>query len=232
MSILVSRAAATTVSFATPQEVIISQADDSIKAYLYDSSGNGITSTLVSAKRSIDVNVTQTVGSTGGATEVTLAKLTQTQGSTTSGQSGPLVQGAVTTSAPSYTNGQTDPISLTTVGALRVDGSGVTQPVSGTITANFVQSSFNTGSKSSIGTSAVQLTASSTVVKIGITIKAANANTGIVYIGNSSITAGTTDATDGFEIAGGESITLEVDNVNKIYAIGSATGQKVYWTAV
>lgn len=58
------------------------------------------------------------------------------QGSTTAGQTGPLVQGAVTSAAPSYTNGQTDPLSLTTAGALRVDGSATTQPVSGTVTAN------------------------------------------------------------------------------------------------
>lgn len=58
------------------------------------------------------------------------------QGSTTSGEKGPLVQGTVTTSAPTYTTGQTNPLSLTTAGALRVDGSGATQPVSGTVTAN------------------------------------------------------------------------------------------------
>lgn len=57
-----------------------------------------------------------------------------TQGSTTSGQSGPLAQGAVTTSAPSYTTAQTSPLSLTTSGGLRVDGSGSTQPVSGSVT--------------------------------------------------------------------------------------------------
>jgi hypothetical protein len=57
------------------------------------------------------------------------------QGSTTSGELGPLIQGAVTTSAPTYINGRTDPLSLTTAGALRVDGSGTTQPVSGTVTA-------------------------------------------------------------------------------------------------
>ncbi|MEP6651815.1 MAG: hypothetical protein ABJA82_00560 [Myxococcales bacterium] len=56
------------------------------------------------------------------------------QGSTTSGQTGGLVQGAVTTAAPTYTTAQTDPLSLTTAGALRVDGSAVTQPVSGTVT--------------------------------------------------------------------------------------------------
>jgi hypothetical protein len=51
------------------------------------------------------------------------------QGSSTSGQTGLLVQGAVTTSAPTYVNGQTDPLSLNTTGDLRTaakmqDGSG------------------------------------------------------------------------------------------------------------
>lgn len=61
------------------------------------------------------------------ALETSLAKLTQTQGSTTSGQSGPLVQGAVTTGAPTYVTGQTSPLSIDTTGALRVSGGGSTQ---------------------------------------------------------------------------------------------------------
>jgi hypothetical protein len=48
------------------------------------------------------------------------------QGSTTSGQVGPLMQGAVTTAAPSYTTAQTSPLSLTTAGELRVTGGGNT----------------------------------------------------------------------------------------------------------
>jgi hypothetical protein len=62
--------------------------------------------------------------------------LPNTQGSTTSGQSGVLVQGAVTTAAPSYTTAQTSPLSLTTAGALRVDASATTQPISGNITCS------------------------------------------------------------------------------------------------
>lgn len=42
------------------------------------------------------------------------------QASTTSGEKGVLIQGAVTTSAPSYTTAQTDPLSLDTSGNLRV----------------------------------------------------------------------------------------------------------------
>lgn len=72
----------------------------------------------------------------GAATDASVTGLQVAQASTTAGEKGPLVQGAVTTAAPTYTTGQTDPLSLTTAGALRVDGSGVTQPVSGTVTAN------------------------------------------------------------------------------------------------
>lgn len=56
------------------------------------------------------------------------------QGAATAGQNGVLAQGAVTTGAPTYTTGNTNPVSLTTAGGLRVDGSGTTQPVSGTVT--------------------------------------------------------------------------------------------------
>lgn len=52
------------------------------------------------------------------------------QGSTTTAELGPLVQGAVTTAAPTYTTATTNPLSLTVAGALRVDGSAVTQPIS------------------------------------------------------------------------------------------------------
>ena len=54
-------------------------------------------------------------------------------GSTTSGQTGNLDLAAVTTGAPTYTTGQSDPLSLTTAGALRVDASATTQPVSGSV---------------------------------------------------------------------------------------------------
>jgi hypothetical protein len=68
--------------------------------------------------------------------DATGAKLNNAQASTTSGQTGPLIQGAVTTAAPTYTTAQTSPLSLTTAGALRTDASGSTQPISGTITSN------------------------------------------------------------------------------------------------
>lgn len=48
------------------------------------------------------------------------------QGSTTSGQTGSMIMGAVTTSAPTYTTAQTSPISLDTAGNVRVNPGTVT----------------------------------------------------------------------------------------------------------
>jgi hypothetical protein len=87
--------------------------------------------------------ITANIGTSGSlALDATVAALTVSQGSTTSGQKGDLNQGAVTTSAPTYTTGTTNPLSLTTAGSLRVDGSGSTQPISGTVTANAGTGSF------------------------------------------------------------------------------------------
>lgn len=85
------------------------------------------------------------------------------------------------------------------------------------------------GAKSSIGVTAVQITATSIEAQKGVLIKADTNNSGIVYIGNSDVTAGSADATDGFPLQPGESVQVEIDNVNRIYAIGSAAGQKVFW---
>ena len=63
---------------------------------------------------SVSGTVTANLGTLNGAVTE------KAQGSTTSGQSGPLVQGAVTTNAPSYTNAQTSPLNMTTAGDLRV----------------------------------------------------------------------------------------------------------------
>jgi hypothetical protein len=81
------------------------------------------------------VSVSGTTTVSGSGTFNTTDTNAQTQGSTTSGQKGFLELGAVTTSAPTYTTAQSSPLSLTTAGALRVDGSAATQPVSGTLAA-------------------------------------------------------------------------------------------------
>src|SRR6516164_8205153 len=70
------------------------------------------------------VHITNGVPDLGTGNITTLGMTINAIGSTTPGQSGPLMMGAVTTAAPVYANGQTNPISIDTNGALRVNVTG------------------------------------------------------------------------------------------------------------
>jgi hypothetical protein len=91
--------------------------------------GAGIFSSFVEqlTASTLNVNATQVtspwVTSVSGTVAVSNTTQFYAQGSTTSGQIGPLMQGAVATNDPSYTSGQTDPMSLTTTGHLRTQDS-------------------------------------------------------------------------------------------------------------
>ena len=64
--------------------------------------------------------VTANMGTTNGlALDASVTGLQVSQGSATSGQKGGLALGAVTSSAPTYTNTQSNPLSLDTTGSLR-----------------------------------------------------------------------------------------------------------------
>ncbi|HSX05665.1 MAG TPA: hypothetical protein VLF69_04310 [Candidatus Saccharimonadales bacterium] len=116
------------------------------KTKLVDSGGTNVATVSAGGALKVDGSaatqpvsgtITANIGTSGSlALDASVTGLQVSQGSTTSGQKGNLVQGAVTTSAPTYTTAQTSPLSLTTGGALRVDNSANTQPVSGTVTAN------------------------------------------------------------------------------------------------
>jgi hypothetical protein len=92
------------------------------------------------------------------------------------------------------------------------------------------------GAKSSISTSAVQLSASTTTLIYGVVVKAASDNSGLVYVGTSSaVTAGTPDSTSGYELKAGVEIFLPLAMVTRladVYVIGSAAGQKVFFLAI
>ena len=87
--------------------------------------------------------------------------------------------------------------------------------------------------KSGIVGTAVQVTATSTPVLYGTLIVAAAANAGKVHVGFAdTVTANAADATDGIELSAGGSLFVPkslADNVNKIWVIGSAATQKLFY---
>ena len=104
------------------------------------------------------VHITSGVPDSGTGNITTLGLTVQGQGTATLGQMGPLAQGAVTTGAPSYSTGNTNPLSLDTSGNLRTLVTSITnpvavtgtfwqttQPISGTVTTNSALTAANNG---------------------------------------------------------------------------------------
>jgi hypothetical protein len=101
-------------------------------------------------------------------------------------------------------------------------------PVGGSVTTT----TFDHGLNSDIDATAEQIVTTSKPATRGVIIKAHKDNTGTVFVGNSDVTANGTDATDGFPLEAGESVTVEASNANLVYVIGSAANQKAYWLVV
>ena len=91
---------------------------------------------------------------------------------------------------------------------------------------------FATGRKSSIGTSAVQITTSQHVSR-GVQIIADSTNSVKVYVGISTVTADSADGTDGFPLAAGESVVIPVIDPSTVYLIASTgSTSKVFFMTV
>ncbi|MEM4531048.1 MAG: hypothetical protein QXY39_04200 [Thermofilaceae archaeon] len=73
-----------------------------------------------------------------------------------------------------------------------------------------------------VGTSVVQLPNVSIPAGFTVVIRADLANTGVIYIGESDVSA-----SNGFPLAAGDAVLLRIDNLNRVYAVASADNQKL-----
>jgi hypothetical protein len=88
------------------------------------------------------------------------------------------------------------------------------------------------GSKNDVGGTAEALSADDTILLNGLTLKANLLNTAghAVWVGDAdTVTPGTTEATDGFPLYPGESISLPIDQASRVFVVSSTTAQKVHW---
>lgn len=136
------------------------------------------------------------------------------QGSTTSGQNGPLVQGAVTTSNPSYATGNTSPLSLDVNGNLRV----ITTPGGGTEPVNVAQWG---GVATSLGQKA-----SASSVPVVIASDQSDVPVNLDKVGGSAITLGQKT------MANSVPVTLASDQGPINVQIGGVTPSPNYFTDV
>lgn len=145
-----------------------------------------VSGTFWQATQPVSGTVTANLGTLNGAAlDASVNGVLLAQASTTSGQKGPLVQGAVTTAAPTYTTAQTSPLSLDTSGSLRVNvmaAANLTVVGTGTFATQAAQSgTWNIGT----------VTAITNALPAGTNLLgqiAASHETGTVYSGTTALT--------------------------------------------
>ena len=82
-------------------------------------------------------------------------------------------------------------------------------------------------SKKKIDSHAVPLKKVSFPLQQGVTVKADNDNSGTIYVGKEHVTP-----SGGFRLEPGEAVTIEIDDLAKVFAIGSVDSQNIHWMGV
>jgi len=103
------------VVIATDQPPVATTVGNAVGSGVYIRPGTGINLDTSNIAGTVNLGTLN-----GAALETTQAKIPINQGATATGQAGPMVQGVVSTSAPSLTAGQVSPLSLTPSGDQRV----------------------------------------------------------------------------------------------------------------
>lgn len=215
----------------------------------YIQPGPGITAAIVTLSDTAGVSLTGAAG-TGSAAVLTVQGNASgtaipvsgtvtaagvAQASTTSGQTGTLVQGAVTTGLPTYTTAQTDPLSLTTSGQLRTFGYAYRDAQ---VTASVASSAAAPGAGGTVATvtpgTAGLWEVSGTISISGTTVAANETNnmqlrqTSTVKLTNIPIGVNSTTGAPGAVPFGPLILNLSgVDTVN-IIAVNAGTGSSIY----
>ena len=107
----------------------------------------------------------------------------------------------------------------------------VTNAANTQLAVTTVQSTFDTGQNSQVGsTTRVQVKSASQALQSGITVVASSANTASVFLGDSQVE--NSGGNIGFELAAGAGFTFSLSNANLLYAISASGTQTVNFVAM
>jgi len=111
----------------------------------------------------------------------------------------------------------------------KISGETVRAEVSGDTVRVAVPKSVITGQAMISGTnlSGASPVSIGSAVCVSVIVKAFPTNSGNIYIGNDTVSSNS-----GFVLAPGETVSIDIDNVNKLYATSDVDGDKVCWMAI
>ena len=141
--------------------------------------------------------------------------------------------GQVTLAAGSQTIGKLGSNSGVTIGAVEIAAAQTLSTVTtvGTITnnVNTVEVAPTTifNGKTTVTTAGTRVTLAASQAVKSVTIKALSTNTGLIYVGNSSVAS-----TNGYQLAAGDTISLDISNLNTVNIDSAVNGEGVSYLGV
>lgn len=116
-------------------------------------------------------------------------------------------------------------VNVTAGNALVVDGSGVTQPVSGTVTAASPITGISDGRKV-VATAGTRVTLAASTACKRVTIVAETDNTGLIVVGGTTVVA-TLATRQGVPLNPGDAYEMDIDNLNDVNLDSEVSGDGV-----
>lgn len=95
-----------------------------------------------------------------------------------------------------------------------------------------VVGTFDHGVNNDVDTTAEPLTSVARRATRGVQLKASEANTGTICVGNADVTVGGAEGTEGFPLAAGEGLFLPIDDPSKLYVVADEANQRVHWLVI
>lgn len=80
--------------------------------------------------------------------------------------------------------------------------------------------------KATVTTSGTEVNLTAIIIK-SVTIKALSTNTGIIYVGNGSVSN-----LNGFQLSAGDTISMDISNLGAVWIDSSVNNEGVSWIAV
>jgi hypothetical protein len=90
------------------------------------------------------------------------------------------------------------------------------------ISVNLNPGSIVGSGKTTVTTAGTQVALSSSLSIISVTVRALSTNTGKIYVGTSSVSS-----TDGFQLSASETVSIDIDDLAKVYIDSSVNGEGV-----
>jgi hypothetical protein len=110
--------------------------------------------------------------------------------------------------------------------ALALESGGNLADIKTAVESKSTPTSIGDGSKDVATAGTAETLATTTTIK-SVTVQAKNSNTGVIYVGGSTVSS-----TSGISLYAGDSVNMEIDDLVKIYVDSSVDGEGVVYTYV